>query len=85
MIETSRRGLLLGLGGVILTAPAIVRASSLMAIKPQPKLIHQPRPLFGAQPIEYVTYEVVETQDGLRVTMVKRERASDGASLPLIA
>jgi hypothetical protein len=37
-IETSRRGLLVGLGALI-AAPAIVRASSLMAVKPIDKVI----------------------------------------------
>lgn len=35
MIEPSRRGLLIGLGAII-AAPAVVRATSLMAIKPLP-------------------------------------------------
>lgn len=35
-MQSSRRSFLLGLGGSILAAPAIVRASSLMAIKPLP-------------------------------------------------
>ena len=34
---TSRRGLLLGLGAVILAAPAIVRASSIMPVKALPR------------------------------------------------
>ena len=36
MIETSRRSLLVGLGVGLIAAPAIVRASSLMKIKPFP-------------------------------------------------
>ena len=34
----SRRGFLTGLGGLVLSGPAIVRASSLMKIKPNPML-----------------------------------------------
>jgi hypothetical protein len=37
-IETSRRGLLIGLGALV-AAPAIVRASSLMAVKPIDKVM----------------------------------------------
>lgn len=37
--ETSRRSLILGLGACIIAAPAIVRASSLMKIKPMPRVI----------------------------------------------
>lgn len=38
MIETSRRGLLLGLGALV-AAPAIVRATSIMPVKAMPTAI----------------------------------------------